>query len=190
MNWKNWEADEAVALVVMAVIEAVTLFYFFREKSAKDRAERELKEIKRRGDAPYFAPCDKIFGQLYFNTEKDGVHCWLDDSGNVLCYMRGEVENSCPPGTPVIFVVENLGEQARSVNVKLDGEEIAFKQEADINNANGLQFFEYPYQSEKRGKEQTISISFETRNGVQDVHRYVTRHGFRILQRIDPALPQ
>jgi hypothetical protein len=185
----GWQAGETIALVVMAVFEGVTLIFYFREKAAKDKAEQDLKQIKRRGDAPYLVPSGTVFGQLYFAAGDGEIRAWHVTLGNVLSFQRNEVGSECPAGNPVILVVDNTGESARGIVVKLDGEEISLKREADLNDAHGLYFLEYPYAPEKRGQEQRIAVSFETQNGVQDTHRYITRHGFRVLQRINPALP-
>jgi hypothetical protein len=186
----DWQAGETIALVVMAVFEAVTLFFYFREKSSKDCAEKELKIIKRRGEAPFLQPSATPFQFIEFIFEKDERRMWTPNEQNVLCFVRDEVTENLAPENAVVFVVDNVGEPARCVVVKLDGEVIALKREIDGHYSQGLLYLEYAYKPQKRGKEQTITISFETRSGVQDTHQYITRHGFRVLRRIDPTLPQ
>jgi len=156
----------------------------------RHKADDELKAIIRRGDAPYFSPSDAVFTSIAVYNESGGIMGWFAKNGNVLNRFRKEVVNDFPIGWPVVFPVDNIGEPARSIMMKLDGEEIPLKREAHKDDSNGLLFLEYAYKPEKHGKEQIITISFETRNGVQDTHRYITRHGFRILKRIDPPLPQ
>jgi hypothetical protein len=185
----DWQAGETIALVVMAIIEAITIIFYCREKAAKNKSEQELKQIKRRSDAPYLTPSDTFFTGINFIFEKDEPRTWLSDSPNLLCFQRDEVDPNLASGNLIIFVVDNAGESARAIIVKLDGEQIALKREADRSDSKGLIYLEYAYNPQKHGKEQTLTISFETRNGVQDTHRYIIRHGFRVLQRIDPTLP-
>ena len=61
--------------------------------------------------------------------------------------------------------------------------------EAAMQNARGRIFLEYPYEKVLHGKEQQITVSFETDDGIQDTHLYSTKHGFRILARVDPPMP-
>jgi hypothetical protein len=163
---------------------------WLHEIREKRKAEQALHQIKRRGEAPYLEPSATFFNGINFIFEKDEPRLWQADSPNVLGFRRDEVDSNLPPEQPIIFVVNNAGETARGVIVKLDGEQIALKREADFNNSQGLFYLEYPYKPEKHGMEQAITIQFETRSGVQDTHRYVTKHGFRILRRADPGLPR
>jgi hypothetical protein len=159
------------------------------ERAAKEKAEGDLRQIRRRGDAPYLEPSATFFTGINFIFEKDEHRLWQAGGPKILSFQRDEVSSELPPGQPIIFVVNNAGESARGVVVKLDGAAIALKMEADVNDSHGLYYLEYPYEPEKHGREQALVLSFETRSGVQDIHRYITRHGFRVLKRIDPALP-
>ena len=185
----DWQEPESIALVIMGVIELITLVFYFRERRSKNYAEEELKLIKRRGDAPYILPSDTVFGQLYHDFGEGEVKIWSAMNGNVLCFSRGEVPNDCPAGTTIVFVVSNIGEPTKSASVKLDGQPILLKREVDFDDAKGLYFLEYPYAPEKHGKDQILTVSFETRSGAQDTHKYITKHGKRHLERIDPPLP-
>jgi hypothetical protein len=159
-----------------------------KEKAAKEKAEKELREIKRRGDAPYLVPNDALFNGIYISNGPGQVGYMTPFHSALLYADRKEVG----PDTEgdVVFLVENQGRPARAVTIKLDGEEISIEKEADLNDAHGYQFIVYPYHKEKHGKEQIISISFESSSGVHDTHYYKTRHGFRILKRADPDLPK
>jgi len=148
-----------------------------------------LSLIKRRGEAPYLSISNANFQQLYHKLEQGVVKVWPATNGNVLCCLRDEVGIDVPEGTPLIFVIDNVGQAVRGLDVKLDGGTIAFKREVDFSNSQGLYFLEYPYDPAKRGKEQKLFISFETNSGVQDTHIYIIRHGMRFLKRIDPPLP-
>lgn len=182
MNWQLfWVAIGSVAtlgLFVWAVFERCT----------RKRLDNELQEIKRRGDAPFLTVSNANFQRLHYELKQNEVNVWHATNGNVLSCIRNEVGNDMPKGLPVILVVDNAGQSARGVTIKLDGEEIAYKREVDFSDSQGLYFLEYPYDPGKRGKEQKLTFSFETDSGVQDTHVYITRHGMRFLKRIDPAL--
>jgi hypothetical protein len=189
MNSQDWES---FALVVTMAIEGITLVFYFRERAEKREAELELKQIKRRADAPFLVPSDIVFGAIKYTDENGELRFLRSDSGFVLSWRGNEVvvDRLCADWNRVFFLVDNAGEAARGMIVKLDGETISLKREADDDDSRGLLYLEYPYKPEKHGKEQTLLLSFETRSGVQDTHRYLTRHGFRVLDRIDPVLPQ
>ena len=183
VNWEIfWGAVESIAtfgLFVWAILE----------RRARKRADNELEEIKRRGDAPFLTVSNANFQRLHHELKQNVVNVWHATNGNVLSCFRDEVGSDMEKGLPVIFVVDNAGQSTRGIIVKLEGEEIAFKREVDFSGSQGLYFFEYPYDPEKRGKEQKLTFSFETSSGVQDTHIYITRHGMRFLKRINPALP-
>lgn len=183
MNWEIfWVAIESIATLGLFV-------WAILERRARKRADNELQEIKRRGDAPFLTVSNANFQQLYHELKQDVVNVWYATNGNVLSCFRDEVGSDMGKGLPVVFVVDNAGQSARAIIVKLDSEEIAFKREVDFSDSQGLYFLEYPYDPEKRGKEQRLTLSFETSSGVQDTHIYMTRHGMRFLKRIDPPLP-
>ena len=183
MNWEIfWVAIESIATLGLFV-------WAILERRARKRADNELQEIKRRGDAPFLTVSNANFQQLYHELKQNVVNVWHATNGNVLSCFRDEVGSDMEKGLPVIFVVDNAGQSARGIIVRLEGEEIAFKREVDFSGSQGLYFLEYPYDPEKRGKEQKLTFSFETSSGVQDAHIYITRHGMRFLKRIDPALP-
>ena len=103
----DWQAGETVALVVMAAFEAVTLFFYFREKASKDRAEKELKIIKRRGEAPFLQPSATPFQFIEFIFEKDERRMWTPNEQNVLCFVRDEVTENLAPENAVVLAPEN-----------------------------------------------------------------------------------
>jgi hypothetical protein len=172
----------------MAVIEAVTIVLALRERRAKRKAENELRQIRRRGDAPFLQPSDKMVSNLWVNTATGGISCIPSINALVLHKSRKQVQ--LEDGQLVYFVVENTGESARAVSIKLDDEIISLQREPDVQGAHGLQYLVYPYRKAKHGKDQRLSLSFETRSGVQDIHYYCLRHGFWALRRIDPTLPE
>jgi hypothetical protein len=161
-----------------------------RERAAKEKAESELKEIRRRSNAPYLRPNDSRLNGLYWDRGQPGRISFVTPlHGNLLCQLRNEVDLKPEDEQIVLFVVDNIGESARSVTLKLDNETISMQREADMQNAHGFYFLVYPYKKAKHGAEQRLALSFESATGVQDTHIYKTRHGIRLLQRTDPPLP-
>ena len=106
----------------------------------------------------------------------------------LLCDYKTEV--SLNDGEMVLLPVENTGRAARGVTVKLDGVSIVLEREIDIEGAHGLTCLMYPYEKAKHGMEQRITLSFESESGEHDTHTYLTKHGCRQLNRINPPLPQ
>jgi hypothetical protein len=184
MNW------EIFWIAIGSIAALATLAWAIWEHSARKRSDKELAEIKNRGDAPFLTISDANFQMLYHKLEQHEVKVWRALQGNVLCYLRNEVDQELQKGDWVIFVIDNAGESARTIIAKLDNEEIALKQEIDFDNSQGLYFLEYAYNPENRGKKQHLTISFETKSGAQNTHTYITRHGQRLLKRINPSLPQ
>ena len=150
----------------------------------KRKAEAELKEIRRRGEAPFFSPSDAMVDRLFVGASRNTAQ--TAHEGTVLSALRHEVEKDIPAGTPIRFVVENDGLAVRNVALTLDDEPIALCKEPDLNFAHGFAFLEYLYQPTKHGTEQRLSICFETSTGMQDCHVYLLKHGFRFLKRIEP----
>jgi hypothetical protein len=185
----NLDAIKSISSVASATVALASLLWGFQQHRAKKRAERELSRIRRRGDAPFLRPCNTAFNLLHRRLGAGQIAGWHAGDGALLCFFRDEVEQKLSNGTDVILVVENTGESARAVRLRLDGKEISIEKEPDFQSAHGLQFLVYPYERAKHGQEQQLTVSFETDNGVQDTHSYIIRHGFRILKRVDPPLP-
>jgi hypothetical protein len=152
----------------------------------KRKVEAELKLIRRRAEAPYLAASDAVFNCLYTSLIGSELRCFQPGMENLLCFQRDEVGKNLIADNPVLFVIENSGQAARSVAVSLDGVPIQLKREPDIQDAQGLQFLEYPYQPAKHGQTQQLVIDFESSGGVQDRHTYQIIHGARSLKRTDP----
>ncbi|MEP6821017.1 MAG: hypothetical protein ABI946_01570 [Chthoniobacterales bacterium] len=175
---------ESLAIAVVGAIIGgfATWLFGIPERRRGAAAEIELKETRRRRQAPFLAPSAKMFQNLY-ESEGGQTYVWTGD--NVLCWNREEMPEDTAEGTPVFFVIENRGQGAERIEVKLDRDKITLGQEPDLDSTNDLTFFKYPYQPAMRGKRQIIEITFESQ-GVKDTHRYETFHGRRALRRIDP----
>lgn len=168
--------------VISVLVTCIAITVTLRQWKEKKVAQEELKVIKRRGNAPFFRTSEALNLQVYENL----------GAGQIVMhqYCLGGHYREFPKGAKsgeVILLVDNHGESARSISVKLDGEEIVFSTEPDFQGAHGHSFFRYPYEPQKHGQTQRIEICFETRNGVQDTHIYETKHGVSHLKRIDPA---
>ena len=160
-----------------------------RERLAKEAAEKKLAEIKRRASAPYLICSETAFNHLYVRKSASDLQAWSAGARDLLCFLRDEVDRTTPSGETIGLVIDNLGQSARAIAVRIDGERVAFQREADFQGSHGLYFFTYPYVPEKHGKDQIVTLNFESDDGIQDTHKYITKHGIRILRRIDPKLP-
>jgi hypothetical protein len=177
----NWEIAVSIGTAVVGGV------WVLLEHRGRKRAEKELNSIRRRGAAPFLQVSNDAFNGLYVPAANNQIQFCSAGAPFLLCFLRDEVDQSLPNGDQVLVVIENTGQTARRVGLKLDGIPVRIGKEADFSSAHGLSFIEYPYDRSLHGKEQKLTISFETSEGIQDTHTYLTRHGFRTLQRIDPV---
>ncbi len=156
------------------------------ERTAREQAEAALLAMRRRGDAPLLVPDDSRFNACY-TDQGGGKVGWLPcGHAQLLCFNREEVEKDLPAGALVYFLIENRGQEAPCVAVKLDGHPIWIQAEPDMDDRHGFQFLTYPYDPARHGQAQTLEVWFQTRSGFQDTHRYRLVHGQRRLVRVDP----
>ena len=104
----------------------------------------------------------------------------------MLCYCRNEVDQVGAIGKPVIFVISNRGDAADKLRISLVGKPLEIVHEPAIDAAHGLVAFAYDYDPAMHGRDMVLEVWFQSRSGFEDTHRYRTRHGFRVLERIDP----
>lgn len=180
-------------LAVIGMGTGVILWLVGRRKSKRTEAENAkmaeiLAKIKREAEAPYLVPSDTRVNLVFDEGEPGHVGFYSWANGNLLCTGREEVSESMPAGKEVIFLIENTGKPARACVIELDGKEIALRREPKMKDAHGLQFLAYPFDPSLRGKPQKLSLTFKTHTGFQDTHIYMTRHGCRVLVRIEPPL--
>lgn len=149
------------------------------------RAERELADLQRRGDAPFYRPDDTPFGTLWISAGQFTT----PNAKDVLCFANPQVPPDLPKGTILAFVMRNDGSAPRAVRGELDGEEITFFREPNVSQANGLEWITLTYDPSKRGHQQTLRVIFEMPSGRHDSHLYTLRHGFHELVRSDPKQP-
>jgi hypothetical protein len=155
------------------------------EEQVREKAEAATRRSK--ASAPYFSPSKKMVGQLYDTTEEGGLTIWMTRQyGNVLSIERKEIGKDAPEMTPVIIVLDTGGKGARRIKVSGDIQDLEFKQEPDVPDANGLVFLKYPFTPTNHGKTQKVVLSFETEDGLELTHTYETRHGHFEFYRIDP----
>jgi hypothetical protein len=183
--------NEIISVVGAALAGALAEWLIgARQRRRGAAAEEELRQIKRRSDAPYLALTSSLVQHLYLPpTATRGIQMASTIGGPVLASNRREIPKDCPMGTAIYVVVENLGEDARWTRVEIDGVPAALGQEPDFSSARGLQFLAYEYNPAKHGQPQAVRLTFETGSGVQDTHIYETLHGIYSLKRIDPPMP-
>jgi hypothetical protein len=162
------------------------------ERAAKEAAETELGAIKRRSlvDNPFFVVSDATFNGIEVPTDDPCKATYIPaGSGCLLCFMGDEVDGKMESGEIVYLLIENHGSNAYGITIKLDGEAVRLVQ-VKINRAHKLDAIAYAYFPERLGRIQTLEVGFCSATGVEDTHRYATKHGVRFLQRIDPACRQ
>lgn len=158
-----------------------------KERTAKEDAERKIATLERR--APENRPLYKIAPQR-FNSVKmvaDGkLGVWSPRlSGRLLSWEREEVHSEMPAREHVLLLVEHLGAPAYEVVATIAGLPAAFEP-AEIDDGKRVYAIQYAFDPANRGERQEIKFAFLAANGARDVHTYATKHGFRMLERIDP----
>ncbi len=169
---------------LVAVAGWVTAFWLWRKGQ---RAEAELRLIRRRTEAPCLVPSDAMFNFLYTTPGQGPIQGCSVASGCLLSHFRNEVDKNTAPGATVLLVIENRGQEPRRAALWLDGQPVRLAKEPAVSDAHGLQYIEYPYDRARHGQEQRLVIEFETGSGVVDRHTYLLKHGQRFLRRMDPA---
>src|ERR1700733_10608181 len=160
-----------------------------QEKSAKEKAEAALREIRRRAtdSSPYLLVSKYRFNGVTVPTNNPTQQLFMPPgSPSLLCFMRDKVDTQVPAGELIYLLVENNGSDAYEIAIHLDGE-LASLIQVQADRRHVLHAIRYPYHPEWHGREQVIKISFLAANGVRDTHRYATAHGIRALKRTDPT---
>ncbi len=85
----------------------------FAQRRKRVKAEAEMKLIRRRGEAPYITPSNATFNILYLAQGEGHLQVCQAGAPNMLCFLRDEVAKETQEGTPVFFVVQNDGKEAR-----------------------------------------------------------------------------
>lgn len=199
--------DETTAYLAGVVCGAATSiypwvkFYFERrdkrieqtgrieEANKRAAVEAELAAIRRRAPnaSPMIGVSVRRFNGVQIEALKPGTFVWYPAGGTqLLCFICEEVPEDLAAGTPVILVVENFGAVAYQISVTMKSEERVVIQELHSEGAEDLLAIVYPYHPELHGTFQALDVAFLRADGVRDVHQYHTRHGMRVLQRIDP----
>lgn len=177
------------------LVAALTLAFTFYQHRLSERrlaeategqrkAEKELADMRSRGEGPYLAPSNQLCGHIYEQTGKDIV-LWPTTGSNVLCSQREEVSD-LKSGDLVILLLENSGRNARRIRIDAALKNCTIKQEPDFDSSHGYIFLKYEYEPEQHGKTVQLSMSFEAPSGFQDTHVYETIHGRRVFTRVKP----
>ena len=159
-----------------------------KERKSKEIAEAELALIRRRALGPFFRPNPKRFNNLYYDSgNSKEIKFRPMGRGDMLDAVTSEIGEAFPAGHWIFFVIENVGEAAREILIRLDGEKIEVHREPDIESANNLFFISYSYDPKRKGQAQSLEVEFLSESGVRDTHKYYIEHGKRVLRRVDPA---
>jgi len=152
--------------------------------AAQLHAEKELRDLRSRGEGPYLSPCDQLCGHIYEQTDK-GVDMWSSTGTNILWFRREEV-TGLNASDPVILLLQNNGCDARRITINTSLKNCTIKQEPAFSGSHGHIFLKYNYEPAQHGKPIQLAISFEAHSGFQDTHVYETIHGRRVFTRVKP----
>lgn len=158
-------------------------------KRTQATAEAEMQAIRRRAltSAPYFEPTQQSAMLYQFPDKVSGEMRIVSlRTGRLIDLTTDQVPEAFPKGATVMLVVDNKGQGAVEEVLDLDGVPVALHESRHARSLGAL-LIEYPYDPAMRGKIQTLTMRFLTRDGAREVHKYETKHGMRWLRRIDPA---
>tara|TARA_B110001469_G_scaffold126381_1_gene143903 strand:+ start:779 stop:1279 length:501 start_codon:yes stop_codon:yes gene_type:complete len=140
----------------------------------KRGAEKELKEIERRGKGPYLlAP--------HMDARVNG------EQQNQIFQPQNDTLGKITSGEIITLILINQGEEVRNVTDNWDETAgIGTIQGKIIQSNDRAAQIVYRYDLTKHGEKFPIQISFETQCGLQLTHTYELIHGVCALTRIDP----
>lgn len=182
-GFKNASGLEWIFRAIPTLAFTFTLFSWLHARSEKRSeaakrkiAEDEIRETRRRGNAPFFRASHLHVPQG-------------NERPNQIVDFGKEVDvKTILPGIVLSLSLANDGHEARNLNDDWESGEglelCSTGLKRDPHHATGLS---YKYDPAKHGQTKRIKISFETLDGVKDQHVYETRHGFCEFRRIDPA---
>jgi len=159
-----------------------TLYKYLEERRAKWRLADEkriltdeMRQIRRRGRAPFFRP-------TFLHVPPQG------EAGNQIFHPGQEV---IPVFTAkdvrLTLILANDGEEVRNSSDDWpEGEGFIHPSWGIKHDGNSAIEFTYCYDPSKHGQPMRIKISFETLDGLQLDQTYETRHGFCEFRRVDP----
>lgn len=184
----------AVSIAGWVVAALALAFTFYQHRLSEKRlaeatvgqrqAEKELAEIRSRGEGPYLSPSNQLCGHIYEQTG-EGIVAWRTTGASLLWVQREEVSD-LKAGDPVIMLLQNSGRDARRISIDTALRNCTLKQEPGLDSSHGYIFLKYDYEPEQHGKIVQLSISFEGPHGSQDTHVYETIHGRRAFTRVKP----
>ena len=181
--------------IIDAILGAIvgSIVTFLLGRGARNRAEvraanaeQELREVRRRGRAPYLVPYPDPFNFVYEMKEGQTTG-WSAFNRKVLSWTNHEVPRTMPANTEVVMPLLNQGEAARRVKAEIDGQQSSIYQEPPMDSSDKKHFIVYRYIPERHGQVIHMKLTFETRDGWKDTHLYELRHGVHSLTRIEPS---
>jgi hypothetical protein len=181
MSFFEWTPMMGYALPIMAFL--FTLFQWLNTRKEKrveqqknQRLEAQLSDIIRRGRAPFL--------RAMF------LHIPKADSRPNQILEPGELldQSTVPDGTVIGLQVANLGEEVRCATDDWPTPYGFLLRNGDLS-ADDYQatMLRYIYHHAEHGQTRTITLSFETLDGLKLVQTYETKIGFCELKRVDPA---
>jgi hypothetical protein len=188
----DWPKYAAIIISGLALLYTYCKDRKMNKRMAKVEEEQKLEKqeaaLRRsRASAPYFTPSTALYNNLFELGDDGQFHSWGAGSKNLLTVRRKEIAKDASKDTPVIFVIDNLGKDAKRIKISGDIPGFEMKREPRISAAGDYLFVKYPYDPAQQGKTQKVIFSFETEDGDNISHIYETRHGFHEFKRIDPA---
>ncbi len=175
MDWLGW----------ICAVGALIGWLWERHERRSDKKELEL--IRRRSSGPYLRPSNARFEFVYYEgTNPNEIKFRRMGAPASLDVTRNEVEKDLPENHEIFMVLEVSGEACPEVSSDLDGQPVQIRQEAQFDSSEGKYYLAYPYQPQKHGQQQTLTLCFLSVSGIRDSHRYEMKHGHRMLKRVDP----
>ena len=178
-SWFQWFMSISVVGCLSFILN---VWQYFKGR----RKDAELRAIRRRGEAPFFCISNNLKQEIWEKTDtqlKTLGPTW----SNVMSIWHPDVGPNIQANEEVILIVENKGQEPHYIKIELEGQAIILGRESELHNPTGLLFIKYPFDPAKRGKEQTIKATFESKTGAIDCHTYLTEHGRNVLKRTDPT---
>lgn len=176
-----WGTEEWA--LVATVVVALAGWIIEARKSRRERMEREaleaeMREIQRRGRAPFLRA-------TYLHAPK------FDERPNQIL-KPGETLNpltlaDAPAGVLLKLQLANDGETVRDAGDDWPQGHGLVTNFGDLASAHRCGDIVYPYDASKLGMPMRIRIHFETQDGLKLHQVYEFRHGVCELKRIDPA---
>jgi hypothetical protein len=178
---------DVVAFALSLLVAASGWVRWALERRGRRAAQDALQQARQRSlELPFLRLSSARFNHALFPTDQPGRKSWIPaGTGNLLCFMRYEVDRERPGVDPVRLLVENRGGDGRAVTIEMDGG--AVFEEFETECGQPLYAIAYPYRPECHGRPEALRVRFLAVDGFYYTHLFETRHGLRHLVWIDPG---